>query len=72
MTEFKLTRLPNGQISCEMEGTETEVAKMICEAMVGSLEVASMISAAIPSFLDKQGIDRAAYCKTVIAAQGGK
>lgn len=71
-TEFLLKRLTNGQIMLEMEGTEAEVAEMICDAMSGNIHIASMICGAIPTFLDLKGIDRAGYCKTVMDAVGFK
>ncbi len=72
MTELKLTLLPNGQVACEMEGSDAEICKMICTSMIGSRQFASIILGAIPTFLDERKVDRAGYCETIMKAQGGK
>lgn len=72
MTELILKRLPNGQIKCEMEGGNNEIAVMICQAMIGNIDVTSVILGAIPTFLDEKGLSREGYCKTVMEAHGSK
>ena len=70
--ELIIRQISNGQISCEMQGEEGQVAEMVCKAMIGSAEVSTIVCSAIPTFLDALKIDRAGYCKTVMEAQGGK
>lgn len=70
MVELKLTELPDGNISCEMDGSNAEIASMICKAMIRNVDIASIVCGAIPTFLDENKIDRAGYCKTVMDAQG--
>lgn len=72
MTEFTLKQLPTGQIICEMEGEETEVAKLICRAMIGNVNIASMICGTIPTFLDEKKIDRKGFCEQIINGHGSK
>ena len=72
MTEIIFKRLSNGQILCEMEGDKGEIAKMICEAMIKNIDIASIITATIPSFLDEKKIDRAGFCKQIMNAQGNR
>ncbi len=72
MTELKLTLLPDGQISLEMEGDESDIAVMLCRAMVSNVDIATIVLGTIPTFLDEKKFDRAGYCKTVMNAQGLK
>ena len=72
MVELILQRLENGQIKCEMEGGADELAKMICQAMIGNVEIASIVLGAVPTFIDEKGLSREGYCKTVMEAYGGK
>ncbi len=72
MTELEISRLENGQILLEMNGTQEDVGIMLCEAMIGDQNLAVMVLAAIPSFLDAKKFDRAGYCKTVMNAKGIK
>ena len=70
--ELHIKQLTNGQISCEMEGDSWDIAKMICIAMMGSVDVAALVCGAVPTYLDKAGLDREGYCKTVMDAKGDK
>jgi hypothetical protein len=70
--ELIIKRLPNNQIQIEIAGENLDIAYMLCHAMIENVEIASIVCAAIPTFLDKKGIDRREYCNTVINAVGSK
>ena len=72
MEKLLIERNPaTGQIYVEMKGTNAEIAITLASAMVGSVDIASIVCAAIPIFLDTKGASREGYCKTVMDAIGG-
>ena len=72
MTQLKLISLPQEDIYCELNGDIYDIAKMVCIAMIGSEDIAAIVLAAIPTFLDETNRDRASYCKEVMEAKGSK
>lgn len=72
MTELEISRLDNGQILLEMDGTTVDLSVMLCEAMMGNEDIAAIVMGAIPAFLDQKGFSRKGYCETVMNAQGTK
>lgn len=70
--ELKLTLLANGQILCETEGEQAEIAVMLCRTMVAYSNIASIVCGAIPTFLDEKNIDRAGFCEQIMNAVGNK
>lgn len=72
MPEIKLTKLPDGQIRCEIAGDRGEIAVMVCQAMIWNVEIASIFLSAIPSYLDECKIDRTEFCEMIKKAHGSK
>jgi hypothetical protein len=70
--EFHLKQLPNGLMTCEMEGSVEDICKMLINAMTGSVDISTIVCAAIPTYLDLTNRTRESYCKTVMEAVGAK
>lgn len=73
MNEFILKDIGNDRIHCEFEcNDDAEISVLIARAMIGNPQVAKMILAAIPTFLDEAKLSREGYCITVMEACGTK
>jgi|SRR6185312_6681874 len=72
MTELQLQRLPNGQISCVMDGSHAEIAIMLVQAMVANIDIATIVNHVIPTFNDVKGIDKKNLCKVIMERKGSK
>ena len=71
-SELKIKRINTEQILIELEGSETDIAIMLVQAMEKSIDLTVIICGSIPTLLDKKGISRESYCKTVMDAVGLK
>lgn len=69
---FFAQRLSDGTIQVELYGDDATVATLVCDAMAGNDQVAAVVCAAIPSFIDKTGRSREGYCKMVMNSVGQK
>ena len=60
----------NGQkVAISMEGTDAEIAIVLAHAMQHNVDLASIVCASIPIFLDRAGKSRKEYCELVMKSK---
>jgi hypothetical protein len=64
--KLTIERLPTGEVVVEVIGSMGEVSVMLCDAMCGSVEIASIVCGTIPTYLDAKSLDRKEWAERFI------